>query len=290
MVILNYKTYDMKKFLKSSLVACCAFLVCCLGITQLAAPAAYAGDEDTQSGAGSTSNTECGEPILGFYPWCYNVKDFKQIGSTSDLSGVIWTIVGNVATDLTVAASYLVLGYVIYGGYLYIFAAGDPNKVAAGKKTLSQAFIGLAIVMSASIILNTIRITLSFNGANLSFQECLTENLSSNCVKDASDANAMVTHTIQWTIGIAGAVALIFVVYGAISYITSAGDAGKTQKAKNVILYSLIGLVIVALAEIITSFVSARIRESTQTSLSYPNSSIALTLNEKEFHEIKPLY
>ena len=52
----------------------------------------------------------------------------------------VWTIAANVLTDITVIASYLVLGYVIYGGYLYIFSAGDPGRTAAGRKTLAHAF------------------------------------------------------------------------------------------------------------------------------------------------------
>jgi hypothetical protein len=43
---------------------------------------------------------------------------------------------------------------------------------------------------------------------------------------------------------------------------TSQGDPGKLQKAKTTILYSIIGLVIVALAEILTAFVSNLVREA----------------------------
>ena len=82
-------------------------------------------------------------------------------------------------------------------------------------------------------------------------------------------------------IGIAGVVAIIFVVYGGILYITSTGDPGKIKKAKDAILYALIGLAIVALAQVITAFVSSKIREANNASAgdedtSYINNAISL--------------
>ena len=102
-----------------------------------------------------------------------------------------------------------------------------------------------------------------------------------NCI----NANDLVTNAIQWFIGIAGAVALIFVVYGGIAYTTSAGDPSKLQKAKQTIIYALIGLAIVALAEAITAFVSGMIRNADNAATSYINQ----TTISKESHEIKNL-
>ena len=188
--------------------------------------------------------------FLGFTTWDCHVNVTDQ----QSLKEGIWTIAANILTDITVVAAYLVLGYVIYGGYLYIFSSGDPAKVANGKKTLSQAFIGLAIVLLANVILNAIRIAL---GANFT-GDCATEE----CV----DAGTMVSNAVQWVIGISGVVAAIFVVYGGVAYITSSGDPTKLQKAKTTILYALIGLAIVGLAEIITAFVTDMINKSKNTS------------------------
>lgn len=56
-------------------------------------------------------------------------------------------------------------------------------------------------------------------------------------------------------IGIAGIIAVIFIVVGGITYMTSAGDPGKTKKAKDTILYALIGLVVCAMAFAIVNWV-----------------------------------
>lgn len=189
--------------------------------------------------------------LLGLVSWDCNVN----ISDQNSLKSGIWTIVANVLTDLTIIAAYLIVGFVIYGGYQYIMSGGDPGKVANGKKTLTHAFIGLAIVISANAILASIRIAL---GADFT-SKCITE--SANCYHQDNASN-IVTSAIQWTIGIGGIVSAIFVVYGGISYITSAGDASKLQKAKQTILYALIGLAIVGLAEIITLTVTNIINDA----------------------------
>lgn len=216
----------------------------------------------------------CDRSILGLVSWDCGVN----ISDETTLKTGIWTIVTNVLTDVTIIAAYLVIGYVIYGGYLYIFSGGDTGKVATGKKTLARAFIGLAIVMSANVIMNAIRIAL-IGSQNLN--DC---TITSFCV----DTNQMVVNLIQWVIGIAGAVAAIFVVFGGVSYITSSGDSGKVQKAKSMILYALIGLAIVALAEVITAFVSNMIREANTEAgnSAYLIENINETTLKKEVHEI----
>lgn len=57
---------------------------------------------------------------------------------------------------------------------------------------------------------------------------------------------------------LAGIVAVIVIIIGGILYSTSAGDSGSVTKAKNMILYSIVGLVIVLSAFAITNFVIGR--------------------------------
>ncbi len=54
---------------------------------------------------------------------------------------------------------------------------------------------------------------------------------------------------------IVGVVAVIMIVFGGFQYITSGGDSGKISTAKNTIIYALIGLIFVALAQVFVRFV-----------------------------------
>ena len=60
---------------------------------------------------------------------------------------------------------------------------------------------------------------------------------------------------INAVIGVLGVVAVIVIIIGGVTYMTSSGDAGKVKKAKDTILYGVIGLVVVALAFAIVNFV-----------------------------------
>ena len=61
---------------------------------------------------------------------------------------------------------------------------------------------------------------------------------------------------------IIGIIALFMIIMAGLSYITSGGDSNKTKTAKDRILYSAIGLAVVALAEVIIQFVLNRVSSS----------------------------
>jgi hypothetical protein len=54
---------------------------------------------------------------------------------------------------------------------------------------------------------------------------------------------------------IVGIVAVIMIIYGGFRYITSGGDSGSVGNAKNTLIYAIVGLIIVALAQVIVHFV-----------------------------------
>ncbi|OJU88128.1 hypothetical protein BGO17_04125 [Candidatus Saccharibacteria bacterium 49-20] len=59
---------------------------------------------------------------------------------------------------------------------------------------------------------------------------------------------------------LAGTVAVIVIIIGGIMYATSAGDAGRITKAKNLLTYSIVGLIIVLVAFVVTAFVIGRFK------------------------------
>jgi len=58
---------------------------------------------------------------------------------------------------------------------------------------------------------------------------------------------------------IAGIVAVVVIIIGGIRYATANGDSGQVQSAKNTILYSVVGLVVIIMAAAITQFVIQRV-------------------------------
>lgn len=77
----------------------------------------------------------------------------------------------------------------------------------------------------------------------------------------SSNDNLMGTLTtiINVAIGVVGFIAVAMIVMGGISYATSQGDAAKTKKAMNTILYGVVGLVVALLAFAIVNFVLSNV-------------------------------
>ena len=76
--------------------------------------------------------------------------------------------------------------------------------------------------------------------------------------EDGSSINALATKVVNIFSIIVGAVAIIMIIYGGFRYITSGGDSGNVGNAKNTLIYAIVGLVIVALAQVIVHFVLAQ--------------------------------
>ena len=60
-------------------------------------------------------------------------------------------------------------------------------------------------------------------------------------------------------IGVLGVVAVVVIIIGGVTYMTSSGDASKVKKAKDTILYGIIGLIVAALAFAVVNFVISNV-------------------------------
>jgi hypothetical protein len=79
----------------------------------------------------------------------------------------------------------------------------------------------------------------------------------SNCSDgaDGSGIDSILRKVIQIFSVIVGFVAVVMIIVGGIKYITSGGDSGNISGAKNTIIYAVIGLIIVALAQVLVHYV-----------------------------------
>lgn len=71
----------------------------------------------------------------------------------------------------------------------------------------------------------------------------------------AANVDSLIVTAINILSIVVGVVAVIMIIIGGFKYITSNGDSGAVSSAKNTILYAIVGLVIVALAQIVVRFV-----------------------------------
>ncbi len=76
-----------------------------------------------------------------------------------------------------------------------------------------------------------------------------------NVKDDGNDLMDKSNTIINVIVGLVGIISVAVIVIGGISFATSQGDTAKTTKAKNTILYGIVGLVVALLAFAIVNFV-----------------------------------
>jgi hypothetical protein len=87
---------------------------------------------------------------------------------------------------------------------------------------------------------------------------CSTLGSAADCSTTPSngiDLNGVIGAVVNILSIVVGILAVIMIIFGGFRYITSAGDSGKITNAKNTIIYALVGLIIVVLAQAIVRFV-----------------------------------
>ena len=73
--------------------------------------------------------------------------------------------------------------------------------------------------------------------------------------------NHFITQIVNVFSVVVGVVAVIMIIVGGFRYITSGGDSNNISSAKNTIIYAIIGLIIVALAQFIVQFVLNKVTQ-----------------------------
>ncbi len=89
----------------------------------------------------------------------------EDVGSSSELSDEsITSIIGRVIGIFLSVLGIIFLVLVLYAGFLWMTAAGNPERVEKAKKMLTQAVIGLIIILLAFAITNFVIQALTGNG------------------------------------------------------------------------------------------------------------------------------
>lgn len=83
----------------------------------------------------------------------------------------------------------------------------------------------------------------------------LMVNKSVVCEKNNSDLKSVAKNVINVLFWVVGVAAVIVIIYSGLQYILSTGDSGKVQKAKNTIVYAVVGLIVAILSYAIVGFV-----------------------------------
>lgn len=132
------------------------------------------------------------------------------------------------------------------------------------QKIKMALFTASAVLSLAVPALVTSTASASFTQQDINNQTCSgtsgnlttgTGSFGSCATKNGSTLNDYAKLIINLLSVVVGFVAVVMIIIGGFRYITSGGSSDKVSGAKNTILYGIIGLIIVALAQVIVQFV-----------------------------------
>lgn len=144
-------------------------------------------------------------------------------------------------------------------------------------KYYTRTFIGIYILVLLSFSVLSFTASVSAqdtkelcSGANLDFSgsqtDCKISDSGRQCTQNGQQVscserslNKLVSLIINIFSLIVGIVAVIMLIYSGFRYVTSGGDSSKIEEAKKTFIYALVGLIIVALAQVIVKFILGKL-------------------------------
>lgn len=124
---------------------------------------------------------------------------------------------------------------------------------------MSQLFTKLILVVSIAVALVFAASPVAFAANCPSSNDAKGQVLNgigetgSNC--DSSSIYTTIKTAVNVLSFLAGAIAVIMIIISGIKFVTSGGDSAAVSSAKNTLIYAIIGLAVVALAQVIVHFV-----------------------------------
>lgn len=122
------------------------------------------------------------------------------------------------------------------------------------KLTLKKISVGLLTVVVLSIFALPVLVSAQGN-LNLGLEDAAQIGLGQRDLKESINA------IIQIILSFLGILAVIIILWGGFIWMTAAGDEGKVDKAKKLIISGIVGIVIILSAYIIANFVITQVGE-----------------------------
>lgn len=99
----------------------------------------------------------CDAVFLTLPPWYDGLSsDCKRIDNKIAPQKFVPILLSNIVEIILQLVGYVAVGFIIYGGFMYMIATGEPQKLAGAKSTILNAIIGLIIAIFAVVIVNFI--------------------------------------------------------------------------------------------------------------------------------------
>jgi hypothetical protein len=117
------------------------------------------------------------------------------------------------------------------------------------KQFVKQALITLALMVGAISVLSIAPVAYAQLGLDPGI------NPVASATNNETDLKSMILTVVNYALGFLGLIAVIMIIYGGVTYVTSAGSDEAIKNAKKIIMYALIGLIIILLSFVLVNAV-----------------------------------
>ena len=115
---------------------------------------------------------------------------------------------------------------------------------------IKQALIVMALMVVAISVFNMLP------AASASVKPGINENPVAEDTGGATSLKDLVLTVIDYFLGFLGLLAVVMVIYGGVTYVSSAGNDEAVGKAKKIIMYALVGIVVILLSFVVVNAIT----------------------------------
>jgi len=143
----------------------------------------------------------------------------------------------------------------VYAFFKIVTSAGDAKGLDAGKMTIVNAVIGFMVIKIAWVLVGSLYGKAQCEGTRFLGIELCTNAISDPNLSETARLFAIILSYIN---GFLFLIVVILIIYAGWLILSSQGDDKKMSKAKKIIKYILIGLVLVSVSILLFNFLSGR--------------------------------
>ncbi len=207
---------------------------------------------DAVNAATTSFAADCdGGGFLGLPAWYEGLtvgSDCNVEAPSGDITKFITILSFNIIRIGLMAVAYIAIGFILYGGFKFLTAEGESEKMVGARRTIINAVIGLIISICSVALVKFV--SSNIGGAGNPNDWGIYTLSSDSIVKGVLN--------IFYT---ASAItAVIVIVISGYYFVTSGDNQTNITKARFMIQYAAIGLVAIAGAFILTNFVLGRMQ------------------------------
>jgi cytochrome bd-type quinol oxidase subunit 2 len=156
-------------------------------------------------------------------------EDTTVVGILNAVAGFLFLVAVPIATIM-----------ILIGAFWLLTSGGNEQRITTGRKTITWAVIGFAVLILAGGIASIVANILGYEGE--------VPGVGNSPITDPNEIAPKLNTIAAWMFTVFLIIAVMAIIWSAFLYLTSGGNSEKTQKARKALIYAIVAIVIAVLA------------------------------------------